>query len=111
MDERKDKLVILDIRDSPWYDGPGRTIIEVAAGLRQQNIEIKIATFKSEEKSDSDYLVQAKKRGLDCFEITESKTLDFSIIGQILKYNETTPIDVIHTHDLRSNLFGLIAAR
>ncbi|MCG7946047.1 MAG: glycosyltransferase family 4 protein [Candidatus Thiodiazotropha taylori] len=111
MDERKDKLVILDIRDSPWYDGPGRTIIEVAAGLRQQNIEIKIATFKSKEKTDSDYLVQAKKRGLDCFEITESKTLDFSIIGQILKYNETTPIDVIHTHDLRSNLFGLIAAR
>ncbi|MBV2092666.1 MAG: glycosyltransferase family 4 protein [Candidatus Thiodiazotropha sp. (ex Ctena orbiculata)] len=111
VDERKDKLVILDIRDSPWYDGPGRTIIEVAAGLRQQNIEIKIATFKSEDKSDSDYLTQAKKRGLDCFEITESKTLDFSIIGQILKYHETTPIDVIHTHDLRSNLFGLIAAR
>ncbi|WP_083223352.1 glycosyltransferase family 4 protein [Candidatus Thiodiazotropha endoloripes] len=111
VDERKDKLVILDIRDSPWYDGPGRTIIEVAAGLRQQNFEIKIATFRSEEKSDSDYLTKAKQRGLDCFEIIESKTLDFSIIGQILEYNETTPIDVIHTHDLRSNLFGLIAAR
>ena len=108
--ERKDKLVVLDIRDSPWFDGPGRTIIEVAAGLRQQNIDIKIATFRSAETRESDYLTKAKERGLECVEITESKTLDFSIIGQILDYNETTPIDVIHTHDLRSNLFGLIAA-
>ncbi|MCG8489007.1 MAG: hypothetical protein MI756_16155, partial [Chromatiales bacterium] len=89
--ERKDKLVVLDIRDSPWFDGPGRTIIEVAAGLRQQNIDIKIATFRSAETRESDYLTKAKERGLECVEITESKTLDFSIIGQILDYNETTP--------------------
>lgn len=107
----QDKVVVLDIRDSPWCDGPGRTIIEVARGLREQGIEIKIASFVSDNRRESDYLDKAREDGLDCLEIEESKTLDFTIIGQILEYNKQTPIDIIHTHDLRSNLYGLFAAK
>ncbi|MES9850950.1 MAG: glycosyltransferase family 4 protein [Candidatus Thiodiazotropha sp. L084R] len=105
------KVVVLDIRDSPWCDGPGRTIIEVARGLRERGIEIKIASFVSANRRESDYLDKAREDGLDCLEIEESKTLDFTIIGQILEYNKKTPIDIIHTHDLRSNLYGLFAAK
>jgi glycosyltransferase involved in cell wall biosynthesis len=109
--KKQDKVVVLDIRDSPWCDGPGRTIIEVGCGLKKQGIDIKIASFISKGKNDSDYLNKARESGLDCLEIEESRTLDFSIIGQILEFNRQIPIDLIHSHDLRSNIYGLIAAK
>lgn len=108
---KQDKVVVLDIRDSPWCDGPGRTIIEVARGLKDRGFDIKIASFVTKLNDDSDYLNMARKGGLECVEIVESKTLDFTIIGQILEYNKQTPIDLIHTHDLRSNIYGLLAAK
>jgi glycosyltransferase involved in cell wall biosynthesis len=109
--KKRDQVVVLDIRDSPWCDGPGRTIIEVARGLRERGVDIKIASFVSESRGESDYLNKARESGLECLEIKESKSLDFTIIGQILEIIKQSPIDIIHTHDLRSNLYGLIVAR
>ena len=111
LSEENKQIVILDIRDSPWCDGPGRTVIEVASGLRSQAIDIKIGSFVSDADAKSDYLAKARERGLDCLEIKESKMFDYGIIRQILEVHKQTPIDIIHTHDLRSNFYGLIAAR
>ena len=111
LSEENKQIVILDIRDSPWCDGPGRTVIEVASGLRSQGIDIKIGSFVSDAGAKSDYLAKARERGLDCLEIKESKMFDYGIIRQILEIHRQTPVDIIHTHDLRSNFYGLIAAR
>jgi glycosyltransferase involved in cell wall biosynthesis len=106
-----DKIVILDLRDSPWHDGPGRTIIEVAAGLQQQAIDIKIASFVLADNKASDYLNKAREMGLECVEIVEAKTFDYAIVEQIVALHQRIPFAIIHTHDLRSNVYGLLAAR
>lgn len=111
LEKDKQKIVILDIRDSPWHDGPGRTIIEIAAGLKPQGFDIRIASFVSAKSGDSDYLKKAREKGLECVEIKEQKTFDFSIVGQIVALHKNRPFQIIHTHDLRSNVFGLLAAR
>jgi glycosyltransferase involved in cell wall biosynthesis len=109
--EKKPPITILDLRDSPWHDGPGRTIIEVASGLKGRGIDIKIASFVSQGDGESDYLDKAREKGLECFEIKESKTFDFAIVDQIVAIHRQIPFDIIHSHDLRTNVFGLIAAR
>lgn len=103
-------IQILDIRDSPWHDGPGRTIIEVASGLKTQGIEITIASFVSDNSADSDYLKKARERGLECIEIRETKTFESAIVDQIVALHQKIPFTIIHTHDLRSNVYGLLAA-
>ncbi|MEJ2609853.1 MAG: glycosyltransferase family 4 protein [Candidatus Thiodiazotropha sp.] len=105
------QIVILDIRDSPWFDGPGRTVVEVASGLKSRGIKIIVASFVSESGKESDYLNKAREREVDCLEIKQSKRVDFSIIAQVLEVNKQTPIDIIHTHDPRSSIYGFIAAR
>ncbi|MES9860209.1 MAG: glycosyltransferase family 4 protein [Candidatus Thiodiazotropha sp. LLP2] len=104
-------IQILDIRDSPWHDGPGRTIIEVASGLKAQGIDIRIASFVSDNSTDSDYLEKAREKGLECIEIKETKTFDSAIVDQIIALHQTSPFTIIHSHDLRSNVYGLLAAR
>ncbi|MES9850484.1 MAG: glycosyltransferase family 4 protein [Candidatus Thiodiazotropha sp. L084R] len=104
-------IQILDIRDSPWHDGPGRTIIEVASGLKAQGIDIRITSFVSDNSTDSDYLEKAREKGLECIEIKETKTFDSAIVDQIVALHQTFPFTIIHSHDLRSNVYGLLAAR
>jgi glycosyltransferase involved in cell wall biosynthesis len=107
----KRRIVVLDLRDAPWYDGPGRTIIEVASGLKNENIDINIATFVSNKIDNADYLEKANERGLDCLKIHETKMFDGNIVRQILEINKSRKIDIIHTHEVRSNIYGLIAAK
>jgi glycosyltransferase involved in cell wall biosynthesis len=111
LSSKKTPIVILDLRDSPWHDGPGRTIIEVASGLKGRGIDIKIASFVSQGDGESDYLDKAREKGLECLEIKESKTFDFAIVDQIIAIHRQMPFDIIHSHDLRTNVFGLVAAR
>jgi glycosyltransferase involved in cell wall biosynthesis len=106
-----DKIKVLDVRDSPWYDGPGRTIIEVATGLKQRDIDISISTFVSPEIHNSDYLDIARKNELVTYEIQESAMFDRQVLERILSICQSQGIDIIHSHEFRSNIYGLYAAK
>lgn len=102
---------VLDIRDSPWTDGPGRTILECASDINQNRYKIIIATFQNSGAQLSDYALDAKKRGLQLEIITEKRALDMQVLSQILSCIRSNQIDIIHTHEFRSNLFGFLAAK
>ncbi len=106
-----DKIKVLDVRDSPWYDGPGRTIIEVATGLKQRDIDISISTFVSPGIHNSDYLDIARKHELVTYEIQESAMFDRQVLERILSICQSQGIDIIHSHEFRSNIYGLYAAK
>lgn len=105
------RLRVLDLRDSPWFDGPGRTILEVAEGLRARGVDIVIGSFVSDPDHEHAYLAEAGRRGLTTVAITETKAFDPNVTHQIKQYCRDNAIDLIHGHELRSNLYGLWAAR
>ncbi len=102
---------ILDLRDSPWVDGPGRTVLDTAASLDNERHNVVIGGFCSADIDENIYLGEARKRSLDTQPIIETNALDFKIVGQILAAIDEHRINIVHTHDFRSNLAGLYCAR
>ncbi len=104
-------ITILDLRDSPWVDGPGRTILDCAESLNERGFQFIIGSFSGGEQKTSEYVDEAKRRGLKFALIHEKKSFDRDIFKQIKNIIAENNVDVIHCHDFRSNIFGLICGR
>lgn len=104
-------ITVLDLRDSPWVDGPGRTILDCAESLRPEGYRVVVGTFSGGGQKTSAYVDEARRRGLQTIVLHERRSLDLGLIPQILQAMRDTGADIVHTHDFRSNLFGLYCAR
>lgn len=107
----KSRVTVLDLRDSPWVDGPGRTILDCASSLRDHGYRLVIGTFSGGEQKTNAYAEEATRRGLEVRTINERGPFDHRVVGQIIKLIDDVNADIVHTHDFRSNVFGLLAAR
>jgi glycosyltransferase involved in cell wall biosynthesis len=102
---------ILDLRDSPWVDGPGRTILDCASSLREQGLELVVGTFGGGKQQSNDYAEEALRRNLPVRVLQERGPFDLRVVGQLVRLIHQMNIDLLHSHDFRSNVFGLIAAK
>lgn len=102
---------VLDLRDSPWVDGPGRTILDTAAMVDRQRYHIIVGAFSGATHGEHAYLNEARRRQLPTYAISESRALDPEVLRQIMGWCRENAIDIIHTHDFRSDLYGLVAAK
>lgn len=111
MKEDSKKINILDLRDSPWMDGPGRTILDTAESINKEKYNLIVGAFDGGKKEENDYIVQARKRSLPVVVIKEKSAFDLDVIKQIKEFVTENDIAILHTHEFRSNLFGLICAK
>lgn len=105
------RVTILDLRDSPWVDGPGRTILDCAFSLREQKFNLIIGTFGGGQQKTHAYADEARRRNLPVTTIHENGPFDYRVVRRITEQIDATNADIVHTHDFRSNMFGLLAAR
>lgn len=104
-------IVVLDLRDSPWVDGPGRTILDCAEDLARQGIRIVIGALDGGSQAGTEYERAARERGLEVERIKETSALDWKVPSRIVGIARAHGADLLHTHDFRSNVFGMMAAR
>lgn len=102
---------VLDLRDSPWVDGPGRTILDTASMIDPERYRITIGAFSGCRHNEHDYLKEARRRELDVCPIPERRAFDLAVLRHILGWSRENRIDIIHTHDFRSDVYGYMAGR
>ena len=102
---------VLDLRDSPWVDGPGRTVLDCAQSLAGSDIQIVVGTFGGGAERGSEYADEAERRGLEVVRIEEHRALDLDVLSQIRQAVAALGIDVLHSHDFRTNFFTLLSRR
>lgn len=102
---------ILDLRDSPWVDGPGRTILDCASSLRNRGYEVVVGSFNGGSQKTNAYAEEAACRGLQVKTILERRAFDQRVVGRVIELIDEVNADIVHTHDFRSNMFGLLAAK
>lgn len=105
------QITILDLRDSPWVDGPGRTILDCAESLQGQGYRFLIGTFVHVSGEESAYVIEARRRNLEVVILRESGQFDWHILTQLIAIMKSTHVDIVHTHDPRTNIIGLLCAR
>lgn len=105
------RTTILDLRDSPWVDGPGRTILECAEDIDRDKFRIIVGAFDSGKAKGSPYEQEARRRGFDVAKIQEKRSFDLEALKQVIELIRYHKVDIVHTHDFRSNVFGILAAK
>lgn len=65
------RITILDLRDSLWADGPGRTALETAPRIDQDKYRIIVAGVSGGTQKTGEYLHEAERRGLPVIQLTE----------------------------------------
>lgn len=102
---------VLHVRDSPWIDGPGRTILETATSVDEARIEFHMGAFVSSADAPHPFVEEARRRGLAIHTIQDSGGLSSAVIERMVALIDEHQIDVLHTSEFRSNVMGLLSRR
>jgi glycosyltransferase involved in cell wall biosynthesis len=102
---------VLHLRDSPWVDGPGRTILETGAHVDGARVEFHIGAFVSNPEEVHPLVAAARERGIRVHEIHDVGGLAPQVIERIVALLREHQIDVLHTSEFRSSLIALMCRR
>lgn len=98
---------VLHLRDSPWIDGPGRTILETGSHLDPERVEFHIGAFIAPRSDDHPLVEEARARGISVFEFPDTGGLGGALVDQIIKVIDDHGINVLHSSEFRSRLIAL----
>jgi glycosyltransferase involved in cell wall biosynthesis len=102
---------VLHLRDSPWVDGPGRTILETGSHLDRSRVEYHIGVLVAQREGEHPLVDAASQRGISVIPITDRGPLDDQLLGPILGLIDNLQIDILHTSEFRSNLIAQLIKR
>lgn len=110
MSSPKRPLRVLHLRDSPWVDGPGRTILETGSHIDPKRVEYHIGAFVSEGQVHP--LVDgARARGLNVHPIQDQRGISGELVGRVVALMQKLDIDILHTSEFRANVMALMCRR
>jgi len=101
---------VLHIRDSGKVFGAERVIMSIVGADYNLHLNFTVASFVGKGREDNQFLNELKDV-CDTAMISENRLFDLKIIHQLLQLIKKRDIDVIHSHDVKSNFYGLIAAK
>lgn len=99
------------MRDSPWVDGPGRTILETGSHLDTTRIEFHIGVLVSDERGQHPLIDAARERGLNVVAIRDAGGMGEEIVDRLVEVIDRFKIDIVHSSEFRSNLLTKLCAR
>jgi glycosyltransferase involved in cell wall biosynthesis len=106
-----EQIRVLHLRDSPWVCGPGRTILETGVTIDRSRFRYIVGALTSGSERGAELYEEAVRRGIPAYGIRESKRFDVAAVREILRIIDLERVDILHTHELRSDILGYICSR
>jgi glycosyltransferase involved in cell wall biosynthesis len=94
-----------------WGGGPDKTILLSAEKHDQSRVSVVVVYIR--DKADNEFQIgqQARARGLTYYEIEEQGKFQFRVIKAIREIILGHDINLVHSHDYKSNLYAYLATR
>jgi glycosyltransferase involved in cell wall biosynthesis len=102
---------VLQLRDSPWVDGPGRTILETAARIDPRRVEFHVGAFVREGVTAHPLIEALAARGAPAHKIEDRPGVSRRMQADVRALMVKLGIDVLHSCETRSNVLALLCAR
>ncbi len=102
---------VLHLRDSPWVDGPGRTILETATRIDRTRVDYHVGLFVANPDKPHPLARALRKRGLPVHEIADPGGVGADLVRATVELLDRLQIDILHTSEFRSNVLGLLCRR
>jgi glycosyltransferase involved in cell wall biosynthesis len=103
-------ITVLHLRDTDRVCGPGKTIIETACAATA-DFTHKVGLFMLERETSNVYYDTAVRRGVEVLPIRSGHQFDPRIINTILGVVKRHRIDIIHSHEYKSDLLAWAVSR
>jgi len=97
---------VLHLRDSPWVDGPGRTILETAARIDRSRIDYTIAPLVPDDGATHPLVVAARERGVAVEPVMDTGPLA-PLVERVIGLVDGLGIGILHSSEFRTNLIVL----
>ena len=102
---------VLHLRDSPWVDGPGRTILETASRIDRSLVDYQVGAFVSEPNAPNPLVEGLRARGLPVHPIEDRGGVGREMVERLVALVDSLGTEVLHTSEFRSNVLALLCRR
>ena len=107
----KKKIKILHLTKGTELYGAQRVILNLAENINSENFEALIATLVNNRHGQGTFVEEIENRGEKAITIKCRKRIDIPALQALITILKNQHIDILHCHELKSRLYGLIAAR
>jgi glycosyltransferase involved in cell wall biosynthesis len=105
-------LSILHLRDTHEIGGPGKTILETCRAIDSTRFQLHVGVFlRHGEPEDSPFVLEARRCGMPVHFIKGGHAYDVRMIGQVIDLVRDCQIDIVHAHEVKSDVIAYLAAR
>jgi glycosyltransferase involved in cell wall biosynthesis len=104
-------LKVLHLRDSPWIDGPGRTILETATSIDRRRIDYQVAAFVDSRGMQHPLVEAMRRRNLPVHAVVDDGSSLQAVVEQVTSLIDSQRIHILHTSEFRSSLVALLCGR
>jgi glycosyltransferase involved in cell wall biosynthesis len=103
---------VLDLRDTHEIGGPGKTILETFRAIDSRQFELHLGVFlRRDESDDTPFISAARKIGLPVHTLRGYNQYDPRMILQVAQLVRKLGIDVVHAHEVKSDVITVLAAK
>jgi glycosyltransferase involved in cell wall biosynthesis len=102
---------VLHLRDTDRVCGPGKTILETCCRIDKSRYNLSIGLLLLESETDNQYWEAAKKRSVQVVPVRSNSQYSPEIIDNIVKAVKDNNIHIIHSHEYKSDILAVLAAR
>ncbi|MES9835274.1 MAG: glycosyltransferase family 4 protein [Candidatus Thiodiazotropha sp.] len=102
---------VLHLRDTDRVCGPGKTIIETCSRINSDKYNLYIGIFVRENGEENKYQTAAEERGITVLPIVMSHKLDLAVVFRIIKIIKEYKIDVLHSHEYKSDIIVFLVSK
>jgi len=106
------RIRLLELRSTyGWGGGPDKTILLSAELHDRSRFDVRLVYLRGAEDHAFDIGERARRRGLELLEIPERGKIDPQAIRRLARYVREQRIDIVHSHDYKTNLFAYLLFR
>lgn len=103
---------VLHLRDTHEIGGPGKTILETHRAIDRERFQLHLGVFlRHREPADSPFIAEARRLDMPLHFIRGGHAYDWHMIGQVVDLVKALKIDIVHAHEVKSDVITYVAAR
>ena len=104
-------IKVLHLRDTNKICGPGKTILETACRIDRNRFDLSIGLFYLQSETVNSYADAAEARGIKIHKLRSKSQFSPGIISAITRVIEQHEIDILHSHDYKSDILTVLVKR
>jgi glycosyltransferase involved in cell wall biosynthesis len=105
------KISIMHLRDSAGIFGAERVILTIGKNIDHDRFAMKLLCMKRADGISNSLIRKAKETGIDTITVNVKGRLDLGAIKEIRQIVLENKVDIVHSHDFKSDFYSLIACR